>query len=336
MTAAAVSRAKGGVGWPDLPAVAIRGNVGDREIETGFAAAQVDADPSSNRRAFSDRALPQKRNTTGSPGLSLPANSPASSESSIAGIVLPIKRAEELLGTLPGVVSARIVAGPSGAVDEIHLLTSDEVGPKQTVRNVESALLAHLGMRVSHKKISVATTTEPSMRKSAELPVPTIGIVPQKSAPAHAPAPAPAPAPHAVTPPAQLEDQGRRRLLFEDVEVKRSRTRGVAVKVTLRKGDETLVGEAEGMENERQRIELAARAALAAMTHAEGETRSLALEGCRHIDAFDRHFVFVGVTARVGRDTALLTGSAEVKESAEQSAVLAVLAATNRWVEYPK
>ena len=34
------------------------------------------------------------------------------------------------------------------------------VSPKQTVRNVESALLAQLGMRVSHKKISVATSDE--------------------------------------------------------------------------------------------------------------------------------------------------------------------------------
>ena len=38
------------------------------------------------------------------------------------------------------------------------MLTTAEVTPKQTVRNVESALIAHLGMRVSHKKISVATT----------------------------------------------------------------------------------------------------------------------------------------------------------------------------------
>jgi hypothetical protein len=44
----------------------------------------------------------------------------------------------------------------------------------------------------------------------------------------------------------------------------------------------------------------------------------------------------VGVTARFGRDSMLLTGSAEVKESPEQSAVLAVLDATNRWVEYLK
>lgn len=247
--------------------------------------------------------------------LSLPANQPSTGDASpIAGIVLPIKRAEELLATLPGVVSARIVAGATGAVDEIHLLTTDEVHPKATVRNVESALLAHLGMRVSHKKISVATTTEPAMRR------PTEGATTATVTP--------------TTAMAAIEETTKRRLYFEDVEVRRSRTRGVACRVTLRKGEETFVGEAEGVENERQRIELAARAALSAITAAEGDGRVLGLEGARHIDAFDRQFVFVGVTARVGRENSLLTGSAQVKESPEQSAVLAVLDATNRWVEF--
>ncbi|MEX2152032.1 MAG: hypothetical protein WD825_01765 [Gemmatimonadaceae bacterium] len=254
--------------------------------------------------------------------MSLPANNPSAGEmSSIAGIVLPIKRAEELLATLPGVVSARIVAGPSGAVDEIHLLTTDEIPPKATVRNVESALLAHLGMRVSHKKISVATTNEPAMRRSGEFPAVVVATPT---------------APMPVTPAIPVEEIPKRRLYFEDVEVRRSRTKGVACRVTLRKGDERYVGESEGMENERQRIELAARAALAAITAAEGDSRSLGLEGCRQIEAFERQFVFVGVTARFGRNNSLLTGSAEVKESPEQSAVLAVLDATNRWVEYSK
>lgn len=226
---------------------------------------------------------------------------------------MPIQRAEELLASLPGVVSARIVAGASGAVDEIHLLTTNEVLPKSTVRNVESALLAHLGMRVSHKKISVATTNEPGMRRSDEFR----SVATPVSAPA-------------------VPVEPKRRLYFEDVEVRRSRTRGVACRVTLKKGDETYVGEAEGVENERQRIELASRAALSAIALAEGGVRVLALEGCRQIEAFEREFVFVGVTARMGRESALLTGSAEVKDSPEQSAVLAVLDATNRWVEFTK
>ncbi len=80
--------------------------------------------------------------------------------SPIAGTVLPLQRAEELLLTLPGVIAARVIAGESGAISEVHLLTTMDVAPKQTVRNVESALLAHFGLRVDHRKISVATTVD--------------------------------------------------------------------------------------------------------------------------------------------------------------------------------
>src|SRR6185436_6697642 len=107
------------------------------------------------------------------------------SSSLIAGSVLPIRRAEELLATLPGVIAARIIASDNGAVDEIHVLTTNEVTPKQTVRNIESALIAHLGMRVDHRKISVATSLEPRKpveARAAEMPVPP-------PAPVAAPAP---------------------------------------------------------------------------------------------------------------------------------------------------
>jgi len=257
--------------------------------------------------------------------LSLPASSSTPQDSPlIAGSVLPIQRAEELLATLPGVISARIVASSNGAVDEIHLLTTTEVTPKQTVRNVESALMAHLGMRVSHKKISVATSDDPHR--------------PLRGAPTPAYTPAVQMPP--VAPPTQF---GRptpvsglltgRRLYFEDIEVRRSRTKGVACRVTLRKGEETYIGESEGMENERIRIELAARAALAAIRQAEGGDRVLALEGCKLVDAFERNFVFVGVTIRESRESMLATGSAEIRESAETASVLAVLDATNRWLD---
>ena len=97
--------------------------------------------------------------------------------SPIAGTLLPIERAEELLQTLPGVLNVRIVSGPTGEVSEVHILTTTEVSPKQTVRNVESALLAHLGMRVSHKKISVATSEGPAAEafRAARMATPAIG-----------------------------------------------------------------------------------------------------------------------------------------------------------------
>ena len=240
----------------------------------------------------------------------------------IAGSVLPIQRAEELLATLPGVISARIVAGSNGAVEEIHLLTTDEVTPKQCVRNVESALIAHLGMRVSHKKISVATSSDPARPETSRNGPSGPGL--QFT-----------PASGTATIGSQLLNQ-KRRLYFEDVEVRRSRSRGVACRVTLRKGEQSYIGEAEGLENERLRIELAARAALQAIVLAEGDGRALGLEGCRVLDAFEREFVFVGITVRAGRDSMLLTGSAEIRESPETSSVLAVLDATNRWIEYSR
>jgi hypothetical protein len=282
--------------------------------------------------------------------VSLPANNvgrPAES-SLLAGSVLPIQRAEELLATLPGVISARIVAAHNGAVDEIHLLTTTEVSAKQTVRNVESALIAHLGMRVSHKKISVATSDDPS-RPARPTPVsgtplppaapslhamhtphstPVVPISPAVAAATAAAAPVPM---DRVTPIGLPSN--RRRIYFEDVEVRRSRAKGITCRVTLRKGDEVFIGEAEGMEHERIRIELAARATLAAMRQAESGERQLGFEGCKVIDAFDHEFVFVGITQRHGREMTLTTGSAEVRESPETAGVLAVLDATNRWLD---
>jgi hypothetical protein len=261
--------------------------------------------------------------------LSLPANNsaPSADSSLIAGSVLPIQRAEELLGTLPGVISARIVAGANGAVEEIHILTTTDVTPKQTVRNVESALIAHLGMRVSHKKISVAMsddTPRPSRNPQPALQLPT-------PTPPKGPVAVSSGRSDVVSPISGLTT--RRRIYFEDVETRRSRSKGVACRVTLRKGEQSFIGEAEGLENERLRIELAARATLAAIRQAEGEERVLALEGCKLIEAFDHEFVFVGVVTKQGRESSLMTGSAEVRESPETASVLAVLDATNRWLD---
>ena len=254
----------------------------------------------------------------------------------IAGSVLPIKRAEELLQTLPGVIAARIIASENGAVDEIHVLTSAEVTPKQTVRNIESALIAHLGMRVDHRKISVATTLE--NRKPEAMPAPE----PVSAAAPKAPAPQPsAPTSASIAPAAPvtvsaLTGTGPRLLFFEDVEVRRSRAKGISCRVTLRKGDQSYTGEAEGMENERSRLELAGRAALKAIAELDATAKVLDLGGARVVEAFDREFVLAAVTAQLVRETVLLTGTCEVKESPETACVLAVLDATNRWLLHPR
>jgi hypothetical protein len=260
--------------------------------------------------------------------------------SPIAGSVLPIKRAEELILTLPGVISARIIAGDSGAIDQIHVLTTSELTPKQMVRNIESALIAHLAMRIDHRKISVATTSETKPRllpeeRSSVGPggggggggvsppaSPAAEFQPQRGAGQQGSAPSPRTGPFA------------RRLYFEDVEVRGSRSKGLSCRVTLRKGNSSFIGEALGIEGDRSRVELAARATLLAIADADNREGQLAVQGVKVFDAFDRTFVFVAVSVRSGRENKVLTGSVEMRESAESAGVLAVLDATNRWIEH--
>jgi len=71
-----------------------------------------------------------------------------------------IKRVENLITGLTGVLSARVVVTPLGEVSEVHVLTRTDVLPKQVVRNIESALMAQLGFKIDHRKISVAQTAD--------------------------------------------------------------------------------------------------------------------------------------------------------------------------------
>jgi len=239
--------------------------------------------------------------------------------SPIAGAVLPIKRAEELILTLPGVVSAKILAGENGTIDQIHVLVAGDLTPKQVVRNIESALVAHLSMRIDHRKISVATTTEANQKRAREG---SGGGGDGGGGGGGGARPTPG----------KLMGAGRR-LYFEDVEVRGSRSRGVSCRVTLRKGDASWTGEAQGIEGDRSRLDLAARATVLAIAAAEGKEGQLAVEGVKVVEAFERRYVFLAVTVRSGREAKLLAGTCEITESAETASVLAVLNATNRWVD---
>jgi len=240
--------------------------------------------------------------------------------SPIAGSVLPIKRAEELILTLPGVISARIIAGDSGAIDQIHVLTTSELTPKQMVRNIESALIAHLAIRIDHRKISVATTSEtkPKLLEPDAKAAPPPAARESNGSPAASPRTGPF----------------ARKLYFEDVEVRGSRSKGLSCRVTLRKGASSFIGEALGIEGERSRVELAARATLLAIADADNREGQPGGQGVKVFDAFDRTFVFVAVSVRSGRENKILTGSVEMRESAESAGVLAVLDATNRWIDH--
>ena len=221
-----------------------------------------------------------------------------------------IEDAERLLTSLTGIVSARLVTRPGGEIDEIHVLTTDEVTAKQTVRNVESALLAHMDLSVDHRKISVAQTKE-----RPEVAQPAVRLLPE--------------------PPA-----GQRRLVFQAHHVETERSHQVRHRVEIEWNGERHVGAASAADLPRPRLEAVSRATLSAVEAAllseleegPGPGVTLALDGVKLVEAFDRTFVLVAVNAMRGRDVTPLAGATVVEVSPDRAAILATLQATDRWV----
>jgi hypothetical protein len=125
----------------------------------------------------------------------------------------------------------------------------------------------------------------------------------------------------------------QRALLFENMSVAPGkRPHRIAITVTLSFRGQTETAEEEASDTPRSRVEGAAKASVTVIDRLLTDF-SIALEGAKIVDAFDREFAFVAVQGLGGRETSLLTGSAEIRESAERAAVFAVLDATNRWTE---
>jgi hypothetical protein len=217
-----------------------------------------------------------------------------------------VRRAENLLTSLEGILSARVVTTPLGEVSEVHVLAQAGLQPKQLVRNIESALLAQLGLKIDHRKISIAQTADV---KPLEVVDPTAAAA------------------------AANGRAGQRSVLFERCTVAPGRRpHRINIQVSLTFEGVTETAEEESSDTPRSRVEAAAKAAITALDKLLADN-SIALEGAKIVDAVDREFVFVAVQGLGGRETLLLTGTAQIKESAERSAVFAVLDATNRWTE---
>jgi hypothetical protein len=71
---------------------------------------------------------------------------------------------ESIVCRLKDVIAVSVVSDDKGDVAEVHVLTGSLRSPKQMVRDVESAVMARLGIALDHKKISVAQVEDSSPR----------------------------------------------------------------------------------------------------------------------------------------------------------------------------
>jgi hypothetical protein len=212
-----------------------------------------------------------------------------------------VRRAENLLTSLQDVLSARIEVSPMGEVTAVHILTSAGGSAKQMVRNVESALLAQLGLKVDHRKISVAQTAEVRPIEALERS-------------------------------AVRAESLRRPIVFKAIEHESVGEHRVRVRVTFLVNGEEAAADEDVADTVRGRMQGAARAVLKVLEQYV-DAGVLELEGVKVTEAFESKLAVVGVQTLEGRDPTIQLGTAPIRESPEQAAVLATLDATNRWVQ---
>lgn len=219
-----------------------------------------------------------------------------------------LRRVERLLHTVEGVDSLKIVPDGHGGIDEIHVISSTGLGAKQIVRNIESALLAQFGLQIDHRKISVAQVTPRDIVPQLEVEETEEEGEEEKAAP----------------------ERGRAAL--DSFHLERRSGERVLCRVELVDAGETFLGQAEGPDYPRSRLEVAAEAVLDALAKASDGERSFALEGVARISLFDRDLAVALVQAFEGRRPVTLSGISEVRDSVEESVIYACLNATNRWM----
>lgn len=221
----------------------------------------------------------------------------------------PENEVERLICSLAGIVSARVVANPLGRLDEIHILASPNVGAKQVVRNVQSALGAGLGMIVDRRIISVA-----QIRPDALGPMEQLEDVED-----------------VFDPPPDAAAHNDPRIVFLGFDSRNRSHTDTECRVRIRKGDEEFAGAGAGAATPAGRAQAGARAVFAAVAAAFA-AENVALESATLVETHGRRFVLVSARAFNGRESYPLTGVARLDRSPEEAAILASLQATNRWI----
>lgn len=100
--------------------------------------------------------------TAAGPGADLTAEVDLTARPSRTDLHDPTQRleVERALSTVPGVLGARLVPGFEREVDELHVLTTLERSPKQTVRDLQTVLMARFGVPTDHRVVSVVQLDE--------------------------------------------------------------------------------------------------------------------------------------------------------------------------------
>jgi hypothetical protein len=220
-------------------------------------------------------------------------------ESPTANAILPSRRyvsaeqIEDVVRQLKDVVSVRAVLNALGRVEELHVLVNPRRAPKQVARDIESGLIAHLGVEIDYKKISIA-----QIQSRSQLG----GGSPERA-----------------------------RLRFCDVSLTMSGARAEAC-VHLKKDDAIYTGTASGHASSHNQLRLIATAALRAVENTGGEDGAMVIEDLNAQTPLAGRTVVTVLVSAFGsaKGEELLTGCALVRQDLWKAVVNATLDAVNR------
>lgn len=216
---------------------------------------------------------------------------------------------EDALRRIPEVRAARIVADGTGRPVEVHILATTGKAPKQLVRDVQSVAIASAGVEFDHRIVSVVQLEDEGMASSSTSPTTEQGTNGSSSGGV-----------------ATLVD----RVVVDNVLVARQGLRAHAT-VTLRRGDVSVVGNADGTIAMTTRHRIVAEACLNALRLLEPAAVNMAVEFVGVQSLGDRRVGFVTLILVAPPHEELLAGVAPVHGNVDEEAVArAVLDATNR------
>lgn len=202
---------------------------------------------------------------------------------------------DRLMNSLSGILAARTVLNDEDQIIEIHILSDMSKSPKQLVRDVQSAVMAGLGLEIDYKLISIAQVGK-------DLVVP-INSVPKVDT----------------------------RLSIQKIMLSLESNSFETV-VILGRNDEKYEGSYRSPLSSRNRAAAAANAGLVALRLYLGESSQLNLVDFQRHTLGGQDCFLAAVSYQAADQESLLMGIASI-QSAElevQSAVMAVLSAMNR------
>jgi hypothetical protein len=225
---------------------------------------------------------------------------------------------EQELCRIPDVTAARVVSDGLGRPVEVHILASPAKHAKQIVRDVQSVAIASFGLELDRRIISVVQLqlAPGDLHESERV----------EAGPEHRVAPA---AEH----PSAVPSAGRAgRYRVDGVSAATTGTAWTA-QVILRRGEEIVIGAAEGVGVSGAAARLVAKATLSAIGELEAAATHCDVEQAMVVRVGERFVALATVVFAVPPYEEVVTGAAIVRAAGEHDAMArAVLDATNRRV----